>query len=52
MCGGNPSTFNFLFERNELPFDFRSVSDGLSNTLFVSEKHLPTKWVHARASGR
>ena len=49
VCGGNGSTFNFLFERNELPFDFGSVSDGLSNTLFVGEKHLPTEgFTHGR----
>ena len=40
-CRGDPATFNFLFDRNVLPFSFKDVTDGLSNTLFVGEKHIP-----------
>ena len=41
VCRGDATSFNFLFDRNELPFKFTSVLDGLSNTLFVGEKHVP-----------
>ncbi len=40
-CRGDPANFNPLFDRNELPFSFKDVTDGLSNTLFVGEKHVP-----------
>ena len=49
VCKGNHGTFDYIFERNELPFDYGSVTDGLSNTLFIGEKHLPTEgFTHGR----
>ncbi len=41
VCRGNLGTGNYLFDRNVLPFGFKKVTDGLSNTLFVGEKHVP-----------
>ena len=41
VCGGNASTFLFLFEQNVLPFGFKDVRDGLAKTIFIGEKHVP-----------
>jgi prepilin-type processing-associated H-X9-DG protein len=41
VCSGNVSIGDYDFDHNELPFSFTSVADGLSNTLFVGEKHVP-----------
>ena len=49
VCRGDSSKMNFFFDRNELPFKFASIFDGLSNTLFVGEKHVPpTGMTHGR----
>ena len=40
-CIGNDYT-NFVFSRNVLPISFTSIKDGLSNTLFLGEKHMPS----------
>ena len=39
---GGPGDFRFV--GNELAFKFKHVADGLSKTLFVGEKHVPTDY--------
>ena len=41
VCRSAGGGGNYLFDRNKLPYSFSDVTDGLSNTLFVGEKHVP-----------